>query len=41
VAGAETMVPENMLSNGINPERQRLQRSDLHSQPRNTAEGDD
>lgn len=34
----ETLVPENMLSNGINPERQRLQRSDLHSQPRNIAD---
>lgn len=31
----ETMVPVNMSSNGINPERQRLQRSDLQSQPRN------
>lgn len=34
----ETMVPVNMSSNGINPERQKLQRSDLHSQPRNIAD---
>lgn len=34
----ETMVPDNMPSNGIYPERQRLQRSNLHSQPRNIAD---
>lgn len=34
----ETMVPKKMLSNGINPERQKLQRYDLHSQPRNIAD---
>jgi hypothetical protein len=33
----ETMVPVNMSSNGINPERERLQRSDLHSQPKDIA----